>query len=87
MIPIVDPDGIFRLISESANFRVFIEYLNETLSNSMLPSFTSVRPFSGDFRSLSCSRTSAIRLADSTAIDVMTKTIVRIISALRICTP
>ena len=53
----------------------------------MLPSFTSVRPFSGDFRSLSCSRTSAIRLADSTAIDVMTKTIVRIISALRICTP
>ena len=87
MIPIVEPDGIFRLISESANFRVFIEYLNETLSNSILPSFTSVRPFSGDLRLLSCSMTSAIRLADSVAIDVMTNTIVRIIIALKICTP
>ena len=76
-----------RSMSAKAYFSAFLEYLKLTLSKRMLPSLTSLTPFSGLTRSDFCSRTSAIRRADSADMVIMTNTMDSIISEDRICTP
>ena len=86
-IPMVSPDLISRLMSAKAYFSAVLEYLKLTLSNLTLPFSTSLTPFSGLTRSDFCSRTSAIRRADSADMVIMTNTIASIIKEDRICTP
>ena len=83
-MPIVSPDFICRLIFVRAVRSAFLEYLKLTFSKSTEPSLTNLTAFSGLLTVLFSVKTSAIRLADSSDIVIMTNTIDTIIRLLKI---
>ena len=82
-MPTVAPEGMWRSMSSRALRSALAEYLKLTWSKSTAPFGTSRSGEAGSLRSVSVSRTSAIRLAEAEAIVTITKIIESIIRLIR----